>query len=103
MSMLTLQAETVMMAAQGTARPKPSADVVAMRKTAEDFEAFFLSQMMQPMFAEPTAEEPFGGGPGEDMWKTLQVDEYGKAFARNGGVGIADSVFREMLKLQEVQ
>jgi hypothetical protein len=29
------------------------------------------------------------------------VDEYGKAFARAGGIGIADAVLREILKMQE--
>jgi hypothetical protein len=37
------------------------------------------------------------------MWRSLQVVEYGKAIAQKGGIGIADSVFREMLKLQEVK
>ncbi len=73
------------------------------RKVSQDFEAFFLSQMLQPMFANLGAEEPFGGGPAEDTWRTLQVDEYGKAIARAGGIGIADMVFREILKMQEVE
>jgi peptidoglycan hydrolase FlgJ len=72
------------------------------RRVAEDFEAFFLGQMLQPMFANLGAEEPFGGGPAEDTWRSLQVDEYGKAIARAGGIGISDMVFREILKTQEV-
>lgn len=71
------------------------------RKVAEDFEAVFLSQMIQPMFEGIEAEEPFGGGASEKMWKTLQVDEYGKALAKSGGVGIADSVMRQLLEVQE--
>ena len=59
--------------------------------------------MLKPMFANLGAEKPFGGGTGEDMWRSLQVVEYGKAIAQKGGIGIADSVFREMLKLQEVK
>jgi len=73
------------------------------RQVAEDFEAVFLSQMLQPMFKELNAEAPFGGGQGENMWRSLQVDEFGKAIAKSGGVGIADSVFREILKLQELE
>jgi len=87
------------------AMPKPQAQesIEQMRKTAQEFEASFLSQMLQPMFANLSAEKPFGGGTGEDMWRSLQVDEYGKAIAQKGGIGLADSVFREMLKLQEVE
>jgi Rod binding domain-containing protein len=53
------------------------------------------------MFANLSAEKPFSGGSGEDMWRSLQVDEFGKAISRKGGIGIADNIFREMLKLQE--
>ena len=98
-----LSAETAMMAAKSTHKPVVKGDTEQLRKTAQEFEASFLSQMLKPMFANLGAEEPFGGGSGEDMWRSLQVDEYGKAIAKNGGIGLADNVFREMLKLQEVK
>lgn len=74
-----------------------------IRKVAEDFESFYLSQMLQPMFQNLGAEEPFGGGPGEDIWRQFQVEEFGKAMAKTGGVGVADMVMKEMLKMQEIQ
>lgn len=80
-----------------------AANPAQMRKVAEDFEAFFLSQMLQPLFANLEAEQPFGGGTAEKLWKSLQVDEYGKAFARSGGIGIADAVVKEMLRMQEIK
>lgn len=102
-SALPMQAEAALMAArQGMQKPVQTADVERARKVSQDFEAFFLGQMLQPMFAEINAEEPFGGGPGEDIWKTMQIDEYGKAIARTGGIGIGDALFREILKMQEV-
>ncbi len=97
-----LQAQTAIMSAKQMPRPVANGNIDQMRKTAQDFEATFLSQMLQPMFANLGAEKPFGGGSGEDMWRSMQVEEYGKAIAQKGGIGIADSVFREMLKLQEV-
>jgi Rod binding domain-containing protein len=72
-----------------------------VRRKAKAYEAFFLSQVLQPMFASVKAVEPFGGGVGEDMWRSLQVDQYGKAIAANGGIGLADGIMREILKLQE--
>lgn len=78
-------------------------DVRQARKVAEDFESVFLSQMLQPMFAEIEPEAPFGGGPAEDVWRGMLVDEYGKIIAKGGGIGIADAVFRQILKQQEVQ
>ena len=73
------------------------------RKVAKDFEAVFISQMMKPMFANTVAEAPFGGGSSEKIWRDMQVDEYGKAIAKNGGIGIADSIMKEMLKMQEAK
>ena len=32
----------------------------------------------------------------------MMVEQYGKSIARSGGIGIADSVEREILKLQEI-
>ena len=73
------------------------------RKTAQDFEAFFLGQMLQPMFANLSAEGPFGGGHAEKIWRAMMVDEVGKAMAKSGGIGLADYVQREILRVQEAQ
>ena len=76
---------------------------VQARKTAEEFEAFFLGQMLQPMFANMDAAPPFGGGHSEKIWRSMMVDEFGKSMAKAGGIGIADSIQREILRLQEVE
>ena len=73
------------------------------REVSEEFEAVFLGQMLQPMFQNIEAAEPFGGSPSEKMWRTMQVEEYGKAIAKAGGIGIADAVFREIIKSQELR
>jgi len=72
-----------------------------MEKTAKDFESVFLSQMLQPMFEGLTADPEFGGGPGEDQWRSVMLDEYGKSIAAGGGVGIAKQVMKVMLQAQE--
>ncbi len=76
-------------------------DRETLRKRAVEFEAVYLAQMLQPMFDELKSAEPFGGGFGEDVWRSQQVQEYGKAIAQNGGVGIADAVARELIRAQE--
>jgi flagellar protein FlgJ len=70
-------------------------------KVAQDFEAVFIGQMLQPMFKDIEAEEPFGGGQGEEVWKSMMVDEIGKQMAKAGGIGLAASVKREILRMQE--
>ena len=49
------------------------------RTIADDFEAVFLGQMLKPMFQGIKPEAPFGGGNSEAMWRSMQIEEYGKA------------------------
>ena len=73
------------------------------REAAKDFEAVFIAQMMAPMFEGISADGPFGGGQGELAFRSLLIQEYGKAIADKGGIGVADSVYREILKLQGLE
>ncbi|MBH88972.1 MAG: hypothetical protein CMF71_01905 [Magnetovibrio sp.] len=99
----TLSLEATMIPTNSKITPVARGNINQLRKTAQEFEASFLSQMLKPMFANLGAEGPFGGGTGEEMWRSLQVDEYGKVIAKKGGIGLADNIFHEMLKLQEVK
>ena len=82
---------------------KKNGNLDQTRKVAMDFEAVFISQMLQPMFQNLGAKAPFGGGHGEDVWRSMQVQQYGKAIAEAGGIGIADKVMREMIQMQETR
>lgn len=74
--------------------PDPAED--AARKTAEAFEAAFLTEMLKHagVNAMPQA---FGGGAGEDAFASFLTGEYARLLAERGGVGIAEQVF-EVLK-----
>ena len=69
---------------------------------AKEFEAMFLAQMLRPMFATVEVDETFGGAESEEMWRDIMVDEYGKLLSDRGGLGIAENLKREFLRLQEV-
>ena len=71
-----------------------------IKETAEKFEASFLSIMMQSMTAGMKTPEIGGGGAGEDMFKSLLTEEMAKHVAKAGGIGVAASVQKEMLKMQ---
>lgn len=75
----------------------------AERAAAVEFEAVFLSQMLGQMFAQVRTDGPFGGGHAEGVFRGLLVEEYGKSIARAGGIGLADSVAREIIALQEAR
>ena len=68
--------------------------------TAQDFEGQLLGLLMQPMFDGLKTDGPFGGGNSEGTYKAFLVEAIGKQVARAGGVGLADPVAREMLKMQ---
>jgi Rod binding domain-containing protein len=77
-------------------------DIAALKKVGHEFEAMFLSQMVGHMFAGIKSGGPFGGGHAEETYRSLLVDEYGRAIAKSGGIGIADQIVRSvMLQFQE--
>lgn len=79
------------------------ADQAQVRKAAQDFEAFFIGQMVQHMWTDVGTDPMFGGGHAEDMWRSMLTQEYGKEIAKRGGFGIADSVMAAMIKAQEAR
>lgn len=71
-------------------------------KTAQDFEAMTLGQMLAPMFETvDAAHGAFGGGEGEAAWRPMLTQELAKSMAAHGGLGLAVPVFRQMLQMQE--
>ena len=76
---------------------------VKARATAVDFEAQFLNTMFQEMFTGIDGDGPFGGGPAVGVWRSFLTDQYAKTFAKHGGVGIADQVYRTLIAHQEAQ
>ena len=82
--------------------PRLSAkDPIAAAKVAEDFEAVFINQMMGTMFEGIATDGPFGGGPGEAIFRSMMIEQYSKTIAAQGGFGLADAVKRELLLAQE--
>lgn len=70
-------------------------------QAAEDFEAVFLAEMIKPMFEGIEVDEMFGGGKGEEVFRDLMIQEYGKNMAQAGGIGIASFVKDELIRQQE--
>ncbi|MGE4064760.1 MAG: rod-binding protein [Rhodospirillaceae bacterium] len=78
-----------------------AADEKKVREAAQEFEAFFIGQMMEHMMAGIEPNPMFGGGHGEQMWRSMLNQEYGKELAKSNKLGIADHVMRGMLMAQE--
>jgi peptidoglycan hydrolase FlgJ len=78
-------------------QPKPTPEVM---KAAREFETMMLGQMMQPMFEGLKTNGEFGGGSGEEMFRPMLIEQYAKAMGNSGGIGLADSIAREIMRLQ---
>jgi Rod binding domain-containing protein len=80
--------------------PEETAKRARIHGAAQNFESSFLSVMMQQMFEGVKTEEPFGGGNGEEMFKSVMTDAISKQVTQGGGIGLTATIQREMLKMQ---
>ena len=55
------------------------------------------------MFEGIKTDGPFGGGQGEQMFRSLMLDQYGKQIAERGGFGLSDAITRALLSHQEAR
>lgn len=67
---------------------------------AQDFEALYLNTMFSQMTSNVKGDGPFGDTTGTGVWRSMLTDEYAKSFAKAGGVGVSDSVFRTLIMQQ---
>jgi flagellar protein FlgJ len=81
--------------------PLPTANVVAAKKAAQQFESVFISEFLGSMFQDMPTDGEFDGGQGEAMFRSLMVDEYGKQMTAQGGFGLSQIVTQQLLKAQE--
>jgi Rod binding domain-containing protein len=70
-------------------------------KSARDFEAVFSTEMLSPMFEGIEVDPTFGGGHGEEMFRTMLLDQYGKQMAANDSLGMVHQIADTLLKAQE--
>lgn len=84
----------------------PSATELAKRgeihKTAQKFEASFLSMMIGQMFEQKDdgTDPAFTGGDGAKMFQSFLAESIANKMVAAGGIGLTASVQREMLKMQ---
>lgn len=73
-----------------------------LRQQAVDLEGVFLNTLMKEMFASiDTGESSFGGGFAEETWRGMQAEQFASALAETGGIGLADQLMGDLLRLQE--
>jgi flagellar protein FlgJ len=70
------------------------------KATAQDFEAMFLNSMFSQMTSGLKGEGPFGSTPGTSVWRSMLTEQYSKSFAKAGGIGISNDVYRTLILQQ---
>ena len=78
-------------------------DKRAVHQSAVQFEAMFMTEMMGHMFSGIETDGPFGGGHGEEVFRSFMTEQYGRLVAESGQTKISSSIEREMLRMQEHQ
>lgn len=71
-------------------------------KAAQDFEAMALGQLFAPIFETVKSSSGlFGGGSAEETWRPMMTQELARQIVKNGGLGLAVPIYRQMLLMQE--
>ena len=78
----------------------PAAAQAKAKATATDFEGMFINSMFSQMTSGLKGDGPFGDTPATGVWRSMLTEQYSKNFAKAGGVGISDQVFRELIMQQ---
>ncbi|MDC0997961.1 rod-binding protein [Rhodospirillaceae bacterium] len=74
-----------------------------IRQVALKLEGLFLSQMLGHMFKGIKTDGLTGGGNGEAIFRDLLIQEYGSAISKSSGIGLANSIERQLLEMQEAK
>jgi Rod binding domain-containing protein len=70
------------------------------KTTATNFEAMFINQMFSQMTNGIQGDGPFGNTEGTGVWRSMQIEQYSKSFAKAGGIGISKNIYRELIMQQ---
>jgi len=83
-----------------TLNPAAHASRAQIEASGKQFESQFLSVMFGQMFEGTEISAPFGGGQAEATFKSFLTDAMAKSVVKNGGIGLAKEISKEMLKMQ---
>lgn len=84
------------------AKPAP-ANQHKVDAAAKDFESVFISQMLEIVWQTVPTDGPMGGGTGENIFRSMMIQDIGRQMSQQGGIGLAGNVKSELLAMQEVK
>ena len=71
-------------------------------KTAQDFESVYIADAFKDMF-KGVSVDPLTGtsNTSNETWRDMMIDEYAKNMVKKGGIGIAQGIADQLIKIQE--
>ncbi len=79
-------------------------DAVAKRAhaVAADFEAVYVADAFKAMFKDISVDPLTGtSNTSNETWRDMLLDQYAQDFVKKGGIGLADGIAAELIKIQE--
>ena len=67
-----------------------------IKKAAKEFESYFIYYMLKEMRKTIPADSLFGGGRGEEIYRSFQDEELAKSMVESGGIGLSDIIIRDL-------
>ncbi|MFT6659583.1 rod-binding protein [Maritalea sp.] len=71
-----------------------------LKEKAIELEGVFLNTLLSQVTSSVDTEGQFGGGYGEETWRGMQASEYANNMAQAGGIGLSDSILRDLIDTQ---
>ena len=71
---------------------------VAARKAAREFETLFVGMMLKSMRETVGKDMLAGKGQGEEIYRSMLDQEYAKAVAEQGGLGLARMIEAQLIR-----
>lgn len=84
-----------------TPAPSQPGNVERLRRQAEELEGMFLHTLVKQMFSGIETGGAFGGGFGEETWRSMQAEQLAQSMAEAGGIGLADHLLRDLIAVQQ--
>ena len=81
--------------------PKGGLDAAKAAAVSKEYESVFISQFLGSMFEGIKTDGLMGGGQGEEMFRSMMVDQYAKGLTQRGGFGLASAMQAELMKHQQ--
>ena len=77
---------------------KPTTDEEKkLHKACGEFESVMLGQVFKQMRASVQTSDPLNQGAANSTFREMFDDEMSKKMAENGGIGLADSLYRQLV------